>query len=283
MIVVKDINEIKKIVSNAKKSGKSVGFVPTMGYLHEGHLSLIREARRNNDFVAVSIFVNPTQFSPNEDLDKYPRDLERDLYLCENEGVDLIFTPTNDIMYPKGYDTYVMVEKLANHLCGLSRPNHFRGVCTVVTKLFNIVKPDDAYFGQKDYQQFKIIERMTNDLNMDVKVHASPIVRESDGLAMSSRNKYLSKEERNSALILSKSLKEAEKLLKNGEKNAKKIVEKMRDMIENEPYSKIDYIEIVDEDSLETVHEIVDGKKYLIALAVFIGNTRLIDNMVWNA
>lgn len=217
MVVVKNIDEMKKICRELRKE-KTIGFVPTMGYLHEGHLSLVRRSKKENDITVVSIFVNPTQFGPNEDYNSYPRNLNRDASLLEKEDVDYVFIPEIEQMYPKDYSTYINEESLSRHLCGRSRPGHFRGVCTVVTKLFNIVKPNRAYFGQKDAQQFRVIRRMVRDLNMDVEVIECPIVREPDGLAMSSRNIYLSTEERNQALALNRSLKIAENLYRSGEK-----------------------------------------------------------------
>ena len=279
MRVVRTIREMKGIARALKRAGKSVGFVPTMGYLHEGHLSLVRTAKKENDTVVMSIFVNPIQFAPSEDFEKYPRDEKRDFFLAEKEGVDIVFVPSVEEMYPRKNLTFVEVEEITEYLCGVKRPGHFRGVTTVVTKLFNIVLPDRAYFGKKDFQQFKVIKRMVEDLNMDVEVVGCPIVRERDGLAMSSRNVYLSKEERESALALYKSLLLAKRLIEEGETSAEKIKEKMREFILSFPHVKnIDYVEIVDQDNFKSVEYVKDGD--LIALAVFVGDARLIDNWV---
>ncbi|WP_416198919.1 MAG: pantoate--beta-alanine ligase [Sporanaerobacter sp.] len=274
MKVINSIEEMKKV----KKENISIGFVPTMGYLHEGHISLIKKAREENDIVVTSIFVNPTQFGPNEDFEKYPRDEEKDLQKCEENGCDIVFLPQVDEMYPDSFLTFVQVEELGKGLCGKSRPTHFRGVATVLTKLFNIVKPDRAYFGQKDAQQLVIVKKMVEDLNMDVEIIACPIVRETDGLAISSRNTYLSSEERNDALFLNKSLKLAKNLIENGEKNISKIKDEMEKTILSGKNNTIDYIEFVDAKTLNPVSEIKG--KVLIAIAVKTGNTRLIDNIV---
>jgi pantoate--beta-alanine ligase len=276
MQVVTTIKEVREIVGNWKKEGKSVGFVPTMGYLHEGHGSLITEARKNNDKVAVSIFVNPMQFGPSEDLESYPRDLEKDSAFCESLGADLIFHPEPEEMYHDNFSSYVDMNVLTEELCGLSRPVHFRGVCTVVNKLFNIVQPDRAYFGQKDAQQLAIIKHMVEDLNMNVEVIGCPIVREDDGLAKSSRNTYLSEEERKAALILSKTIFLGQKLVEEGERDAVKLVEIMKQNIETEPLAKIDYVKAVDGLTMQQVTEIKEPT--LVAMAVYIGKTRLIDN-----
>jgi pantoate--beta-alanine ligase len=261
-----------------KKEGKTIGLVPTMGYLHEGHLSLARTAKKLNDVVVMSIFVNPIQFGPNEDLDSYPRDLQRDEDLASTAGVDVIFYPSAKEMYPEGFATYVNVEGLTEKLCGAKRPGHFKGVTTVVAKLFGIVKPDMAYFGQKDAQQAIVIKKMVEDLNMDVGIKVLPIAREKDGLAMSSRNKYLSEAERKDAVVLYRSLQVAESLIKAGEKNSKKIVQAMEAVIVAKSAAKIDYIAIVDPKDLRDV-DTISGKA-LVALAVFVGKTRLIDNIV---
>ena len=275
---IKSIDEMQKISKAYKKNGKTIGFVPTMGYLHEGHISLIRCAKKENDIVIVSIFVNPLQFGENEDLDKYPRDIKRDLTICNNEGVDVVFNPSYEDMYPEGFQTYVVVEELTKGLCGDYRPGHFRGVTTVVTKLFNIVKPDRAYFGKKDYQQFKVIQRMVKDLNMDVEVIGCPLIREEDGLAMYSRNKYLSPEERESALSLSRALFRAKEMFEEGERSAEKLKEEMERVILSYPHVKeIQYIEIVDPETLKPKKEAERGD--VVALAVFVGDTRLIDNI----
>lgn len=277
MEVIKNIKNIREKIDIYKYNKKSIGFVPTMGFLHDGHLSLMKKAKEENDIVIVSIFVNPTQFGPNEDLDSYPRDLDRDISLCESAGVDLIFFPSVEEMYPKGYDTYVeVVGDITKRLCGESRPGHFKGVTTVVLKLFNIVTPDKAYFGQKDAQQVAVINKMVKDLNLDLEIVPCPIVRESDGLALSSRNTYLNEDERKSAVILSKSLFEAKELINNGEKDSKKLKSLITNRIESEN-AIIDYVSIVDSNTLEDI-EILNGD-VLIALAVKIGKTRLIDNV----
>ena len=280
MKIVNTVKEMKKIIKNLKEEKKVIGFVPTMGYLHEGHLSLIRKSVKKTDRTIVSIFVNPTQFGPSEDYDRYPRDIERDKRLLKREKVDYLFHPSVEEMYPPEYKTYVEVTELQDKLCGHSRPGHFRGVCTIVLKLFNIVQPDIAFFGQKDAQQAIIIKRMARDLNLDVKIEIMPIIREKDGLAISSRNTYLSLEERKQATVLYRSLQLAKELIENGEKNSELIISRMRKLIESEPSAKIDYVEIVDIEELNPVKEIKN--KALIALAVYIGNTRLIDNIIVN-
>ena len=279
MKVVKTIKEVRENVKTWKKEGQTVGFVPTMGYLHEGHGSLIKKAREENDKVVVSIFVNPMQFGPTEDLESYPRDLEKDSKFCESLGADLIFNPEPEEMYKDGFSSYVDMSVLTEELCGLSRPVHFRGVCTVVSKLFNIVNPDRAYFGQKDAQQLAIIKHMVQDLNFDIEVIGCPIVREEDGLAKSSRNTYLSSEERKAALILSKTVALGKELAKT-EKDANKVVEAMKKNIETEPLAKIDYVEAVDALSMAPVEKL-EGT-CMLAMAVYIGKTRLIDNTLIN-
>ncbi len=277
-MLITSIKEMKKLIKEEKRKGKSVGLVPTMGYLHEGHISLIRCAKNDNDTVVVSIFVNPIQFGKNEDLDKYPRNIERDLEICKKEGVDFVFFPDKEEMYPEGYSTYVEVKGLTEGLCGAFREGHFKGVTTVVMKLFNIVQPDRAYFGKKDYQQFKVIQKMVKDLNMDVEVIGCPLIREKDGLALSSRNKYLTPEERKSALSLSKALFLAKELFEKGEKNPEKIKEKMQEVILSFPHVReIQYIEIVHPETLKPKKIVEKGD--IIALAVFVGDTRLIDNI----
>lgn len=278
MQIVHMVKEAMEILSHAKKNGASVGLVPTMGFLHEGHLTLMRTAKRENDFVVASIFVNPIQFGPNEDLRTYPRDLERDSKLAESAGVDLVFNPTVEEMYPEGYNTYVEVQKITDVLCGATREGHFRGVATVVMKLLNIVQPDRAYFGQKDYQQLKVIERMVSDLNMQVRIVPVPIVRETDGLAMSSRNTYLSPEERKSALILNQALANAQQLLDAGVVSGSELQQRTAQFIEGTPHAQIDYVAVVDAETLQPVDSI--REKVLLALAVRIGKTRLIDNSV---
>lgn len=279
MKVVNSIKEVREQVKQWKKEGLTVGFVPTMGYLHEGHESLIKKASSENQRVVVSIFVNPTQFGPNEDLEAYPRDLERDMKLCENAGCTMIFHPDVEEMYGEGFSTFVEVENLTKGLCGKSRPIHFRGVCTVVSKLFNIVAPHRAYFGEKDAQQLAVIKKMVKDLNMDLEVIGCPIVREEDGLAKSSRNTYLSKEERQAATVLNKALLEAKENINSGERSAEKIIALISARINEEPLAKIDYVEVVDSLTMENVNKI--EKTVLVAIAVFIGKTRLIDNFTY--
>ncbi len=272
------VKEVRTKINEWKKQGLTVGFVPTMGYLHEGHKSLMEAARAHNDKVAVSIFVNPMQFGPSEDLKTYPRDFNRDIKLCESVGVDLIFHPEPSEMYDDNFCSYVDMNGLTAELCGKSRPGHFRGVQTVVLKLFNIVKPDRAYFGQKDAQQLAVIKRMVADLNADVEIIGCPIIREADGLAKSSRNTYLSKDERAAALILSKSLDLGKKLIEQGETDAKKVIEAISNNIKTEPLARIDYVSAVDFNTIKPVDKI--GKSVLIAIAVYIGKTRLIDNFI---
>ncbi len=278
MRVVYEPKEMQEIANKYRQWGKAIGFVPTMGYLHEGHLSLVKEAKRNNDVVFVSIFVNPTQFAPNEDLDKYPRDIKRDEELLKKEEVDFLFYPNVENMYPEHFQTFVGVEELTKVLEGASRPTHFRGVTTIVNKLFNITKPNRAYFGKKDAQQLIVIKRMVEDLNMDVEIVGMPIVREKDGLAMSSRNKYLSKEERKEAICLYKSLQKAKELIENGTDNVSLIKEEMKKVINGYKIPKIDYISINSLDSLKELSKI-EKNNTLISLAVFVGKTRLIDNL----
>ena len=279
MKIVGTVKEVREQVKEWKKQGLSVGFVPTMGYLHEGHKSLMDAARKGNDKVVVSIFVNPMQFGPTEDLATYPRDLDHDAALCESAGVDLIFHPEAEEMYEKDFCSFVDMTGLTEGLCGKTRPIHFRGVCTVVNKLFNIVTPDHAYFGQKDGQQLAVIKRMVRDLIMDIEIVGCPIVREEDGLAKSSRNTYLSPEERKAALILSKTVALGKELAKT-EKDANKVVEAMKKNIETEPLAKIDYVEAVDVLSMAPVEKL-EGT-CMLAMAVYIGKTRLIDNTLIN-
>ena len=278
MQIATTINEVRANVKAWKKEGLSVGFVPTMGYLHEGHGSLISRARKENDKVVVSIFVNPMQFGPGEDLESYPRDLDKDSAYCESLGADLIFHPEPEEMYTDGFCSYVDMSVLTEELCGLSRPVHFRGVCTVVNKLFNIVQPDRAYFGQKDAQQLAIIRRMVQDLNMDLEIIGCPIVREEDGLAKSSRNTYLSAEERQAALVLSKAVKLGQELVAGGETDAKNIVSEMSALIAKEPLARIDYVKAVDGLTMQQIDTV--KAPMLVALAVYIGKTRLIDNFM---
>ena len=277
MDVITDVKAMKAYVKAIKQRGETICLVPTMGYLHRGHLDLMRMGKSLADHLIISIFVNPTQFGPTEDLAKYPRDFEMDSRLSEGMGVECIFYPDAQGMYPSGYATYVDVEGITEGLCGVSRPTHFRGVATVVAKLFNIVEPDVAVFGEKDYQQLVVIKRMVDDLNMNVKVIAHPTVREDDGLAMSSRNKYLNPVQRKSALVLSRSLKLAQELVLSGEKDASRIRAAVVDMISSAPECTIDYVEIVDPDNLKCVEQIKG--RAVMALAVKVGATRLIDNM----
>lgn len=279
MKIINNIKEIRKQVKDWKNAGLSVALVPTMGYLHEGHESLIKKASEDNDKVIVSIFVNPMQFGINEDLSTYPRNIDRDSDICEKNGASLIFNPSVEEMYTDGFSTFVDLNNLTSGLCGKSRPTHFRGVCTVVSKLFNIVNPDKAYFGQKDAQQLSIIKQMVTDLNFDIEIVSCPIVREADGLAKSSRNTYLSKEERQASTIINKSLKKAKSLIKSGEKDSKNVIDFIKNEINKEPLAKIDYISIVDNKTIKNIKTIEDGS--LIAVAVFIGNTRLIDNFIY--
>ncbi len=279
MRIIKNIKEMQATSMGLLREGKAIGFVPTMGALHEGHLSLVRAAKRDNDIVVVSIFVNPLQFGPREDFERYPRDLEGDSEKLRKEGVDILFFPDMREMYPSDFRTYVEVQGLSEKLCGAFRPGHFRGVATVVTKLFNIVKPSRAYFGAKDYQQTVIIKRFVNDLNMDIEVLVCPTVREPDGLAMSSRNLYLNPEERRAALVIYRTLQEVAGLIKKGEKNPDALKMRMVKALGSEPLvSSIDYAGIYDPESLEEVSEIKG--RVLIAIALRIGQTRLIDNIL---
>lgn len=276
MITANTAAEVRAQVKQWKREGKTIGLVPTMGYLHEGHASLMKRAKEENDKVVASIFVNPIQFGPAEDLASYPRDFDRDSEVCREMGVDLIFHPQPDEMYQKDFCTYVDMDVLTEQLCGKSRPTHFRGVQTVVSKLFHIAAPDRAYFGEKDAQQLAVIRRMVRDLNFDIEIVGCPIVREEDGLAKSSRNTYLSKEERQAALVLNKSVKEGKRLIEAGETDAVAVKASMRAVIESEPLARIDYVEIVDGDSLQPIDTI--SGPVLGAVAVYIGKTRLIDN-----
>ncbi|NLZ47606.1 MAG: pantoate--beta-alanine ligase [Clostridiales bacterium] len=279
MNIVHSIKDLREEVRNWRKNGLSVGFVPTMGYLHEGHGALIKRASEENDKVIVSIFVNPIQFGPNEDFERYPRDMERDSKIVAECGGHLIFNPSPSEMYTDNFSTYVDVERLTEGLCGSKRPGHFKGVCTVVTKLFNIVQPDKAYFGEKDAQQLAVIKRMVRDLDMPIEIISCPIIREEDGLAKSSRNAYLNPEERKAALILYKSLEDAKIALNKGERNASKVKNIIIDKLNSEPMARIDYVEIVDSLSLKPVSDI--NTDILVAIAVFIGKTRLIDNFTF--
>lgn len=279
MKIVETIAEVRKEVKEWRKQGLSVGLVPTMGFLHEGHQSLIERASRENDRVVVSDFVNPVQFGPGEDLASYPRDLARDAAVCEAAGADLIFHPSPEEMYFPDFCTYVNMESLSEELCGKTRPTHFRGVCTVVSKLFHITAPDRAYFGQKDAQQLAIIKRMVRDLNFDIEIVGCPIVREADGLAKSSRNTYLSPEERQAALVLSQAVTLGQSMAEQGEKDAEKIVFAMKELISKEPMARIDYVQAVDGVSMSPVREM--KAPVLVAMAVYIGKTRLIDNFIY--
>ncbi|ACV28169.1 Pantothenate synthetase [Anaerococcus prevotii] len=279
MKIIKNIDELRENLKKAKIEGKSIGLVPTMGYLHEGHASLIRRARKDNDIVVVSDFVNPIQFGPNEDLLTYPRDLEADSKICEEIGVDYIFAPEASEMY-QDKKVFVDIEDMSDHLCGAKRPGHFRGVLTVCSKLFNITGADRAYFGQKDAQQVAIIKKLVSDLNIPIEIIPCPIVREEDGLALSSRNTYLSKEERKAALCLSKAIFAGEKLAKEGG-SVEEVIEKMEEIIDSEELSKIDYISVVNLKTMEDANDF-DGDR-LVAIAVYIGKTRLIDNFIYRS
>ena len=281
MQVVKTIKEVREIVNGWRNEGLSVGFVPTMGYLHEGHQSLIRKSAEQNDRTVVSVFVNPIQFGPNEDLESYPRDLERDKQKVIEAGGDLIFNPEPAEMYPGHFTSFIDTTETTELLCGAVRPVHFRGVCTVVGKLFNIVCPDRAYFGQKDAQQLATIKRFVRDLNFPVEVIPCPIIREDDGLAKSSRNTYLNPEERQAALILSKSLKLGKAAIDNGERDAQKVIKIIKDNLETEPLARVDYVEVVDFENIQRIDRI-EGET-LVAIAVYIGKTRLIDNFIVKA
>ncbi len=278
MRIITKVKEMQKVADELRREGKIIGIVPTMGYLHEGHLSLIKIAKEKSDVVITTIFVNPLQFAPHEDYNKYPRDFERDVKLAQSAGCDIIFYPSVEEMYPENFLTYVEVEKITKVLEGEFRPTHFRGVTTVVAKLFNITKPRIAVFGQKDAQQALIIKQMVRDLNFDIEIIVAPIVREADGLAMSSRNVYLSESERKDATVLYQSLKLAEKLIREGERNPQNIISQMEELIKSKPTAKIDYIAIADPNTLEKVEKLKEGEEYLVAIAVRIGSTRLIDN-----
>lgn len=278
MKVVETVAEMRALVSAAKKAGKVVGFVPTMGALHSGHLSLVEAAKSSCDFVVVSIFVNPTQFGPNEDFEAYPRTWSADLAACGSAGVDVVFHPSVCEMYPEGWETWVQVEGVTDKLCGKSRPTHFRGVATVVTKLFNIVQPDKAIFGQKDAQQVVVLTKMARDLNMPVEIVRAPIVREADGLAKSSRNVYLSSEQRKAAVVLSQSLFKAKELTDQGERNCQALKSTVIECIKASPLAEIDYVEIYSFPELIEMERL--DKAALLAVAVRFGTTRLIDNII---
>ncbi len=277
MKTVSSPEKMSAVCAGIKSNKQTIGFVPTMGALHAGHLELVRQAKKRCDRVVVSVFVNPTQFGPKEDLKKYPRNIKKDSALLKKEGVDLIFLPSNKSMYPEGYKTFVEVGDLGKTMCGVSRPDHFKGVATIVAKLFNIVKPDIAFFGAKDFQQQAIIRKMVQDLNMDIKIITAPTVREKDGLAMSSRNSYLSDKEIKAASVLYRSLKMAKGLIKKGERDPRTVIARIRAMIMKEKLFKIDYVEVRDPDTLDKIKKIKG--RTLIALAAYIGKTRLIDNI----
>ena len=278
MKLIRNIALIKNEIKKAKKKNRKIGLVPTMGYLHDGHISLIKRAARECDYVVLSIFINPSQFGPSEDYLRYPKNIKRDLGIAKKAKVDIVFAPSAKIMYKNGHQTCVSVEKLGTCLCGIKRPAHFKGVATVVSKLFNIIEPDIAYFGQKDAQQAIIIDTMVKDLNMPIKLKILPIVREKDGLAMSSRNIYLRKADRANAIILYKSLQQAKRMIASGVKNANTIIHTIRKVIKSTPRAKIDYISILSSKDLEPVKRLKG--KILIALAVYFGKTRLIDNII---
>lgn len=280
MKVVKSVKEMHLISGQLRLEGKKIGFVPTMGYLHTGHLSLVRKSKENSDITVVSIFVNPTQFAPTEDLDKYPRDFERDEMLLNQENVDFLFYPDKDEIYPEGFSTFVEVGEITKVLEGESRPSHFKGVTTIVSILFNIVKPHYSVFGQKDAQQASVIKKMTSDLHFEIEIEIAPIVREKDGLAMSSRNVYLNQKEREDALVLSKSLYLAEDLIKKGERDFNVIKEKMIGVISQAETAYLDYIQAVESDSFSKVNLFEKGKSYFVLIACRIGRTRLIDNLL---
>jgi pantoate--beta-alanine ligase len=281
MDIISSASQMTSFSRDAQRAGKRVGFVPTMGALHEGHLSLVRAAREQCELVVVSIFVNPTQFGPNEDFAKYPRTFDQDRAMLDREGTDCIFYPSVEEMYPPGATTWVTVEGLSEKLDGRSRPGHFRGVTTVVSKLFNIVQPQAAFFGQKDAAQVAIIRKMVRDLNLPVKIVVCPIVRESDGLAMSSRNAYLNSQERKQALVLSRSLKRVQRMLQQGERRAEKLIAAGKQVIEEEPAVRLDYFEVVDQNTLEPVSDVVDAA--LVAVAAYVRTTRLIDNLLFKS
>ena len=278
MEMVKEIEKMAALSQKWHQAGKIIAFVPTMGYFHQGHLSLIGEGKKQGDVLVVSLFVNPIQFGPKEDLAAYPRNLQRDASLAEKEGTDVLFVPEEKEMYPEGYQTYVEVTQLTKYLCGVSRPGHFKGVTTVVAKLFNIIRPHIAIFGLKDYQQYIVIKRMVRDLNYPIKIIGCPIVRETDGLAMSSRNVYLTSEQRPSALSLYKSLNIAQEMVNKGERKAKNIIKAVSIFIQKHPYTKIDYVKLCHPETLEDLEEIKE--RALLALAVKVGKARLIDNTI---
>ena len=279
MKIIQKPREMQDTADGLRRAGKRIAFIPTMGFLHEGHLSLMQEGRRRAETVVASVFVNPTQFGPKEDLSSYPRDFERDRKMMDSIGVDIVFCPTGEDIYPRGYQTYVTVEEVTLNLCGASRPHHFRGVATIVTKLFHLVKPHVALFGNKDFQQLVVIQRMVRDLDLDVEIVGCAIVREPDGLAMSSRNTHLSPEERREALSLKRSLDEARDLFRSGERGAEGLLARVRGILSSQPAIRIDYLKICDPDTLRDIDPIQD--RAVLAIAAYVGRTRLIDNYVF--
>ena len=277
MNIIKSVREMQVFSETCRKQGRTIAFVPTMGYLHQGHAHLMQEGRKLGDILIVSIFVNPTQFGPGEDFEKYPRDWDRDAQLCESAGVDVIFAPAAQEMYPGGYQTAITVSQVSQNLCGVSRPTHFQGVATVVAKLFNCTKPHVALFGEKDFQQLVVIKRMVEDLNMDIKIIGVPTVREQDGLAMSSRNTYLSADGQHSALSLSQGLRRARDLYQQGERRSRVLIETVREIIDQQQCAEIDYIKVCDIETLQDI-DVITGPA-VMALAVKIGRARLIDNI----
>lgn len=279
MQIVDKIDNLREILFHHRMDKKKIGFVPTMGFLHEGHLSLVRKAKNENDLVVVSIFINPIQFGVNEDLDRYPRDIENDKKMLNSVNCDILFSPSVKEMYPENFSTKVSVSGITEKMCGISRPGHFDGVATVVLKLFNIVSPDNAYFGMKDYQQLLVIKKMTQDLNLCVKVHGCPIVRDRDGLGLSSRNVYLSDRERISALSLNRSFDIVQKMLDGGCRDSEEIVDSVKRFISSHDFVKIDYVVLADTENLDPVPKIEN--RFILAMAVFVGKTRLIDNKIF--
>lgn len=279
MIITREIAQLRDLLANTRSTGQKIGLVPTMGYLHEGHLSLVETIASHVDLVVMSIFVNPVQFSPNEDYESYPRDLEQDVKMAESAGVRIIFSPSVREMYPEDFQSFIHVDKVSGGLCGASRPHHFRGVTTVVGKLFNIVQPDVAVFGEKDYQQLVVIKQMVSDLNFPVQILGSPIIRERDGLAKSSRNVYLSPEQRRNAPLLFSTLRKVKDAFESGERTGKTLTDMARQNLDSIQDLKIDYVELVHAESLEPLPGKIDNQPILLALAVYLGSTRLIDNI----
>ena len=280
MIITGSIKKVREVSDKYRNRGKAIGFIPTMGALHEGHMSLVKKARKESDFVIVSIFVNPIQFAPGEDLGRYPRDLKKDEKLLRKSGVDLLFYPKASTVYPDNFSTFVQEFKLSEGLCAKSRPEHFRGVCTILAKLFNMVGPDSAYFGQKDYQQARVVKKIVDDLNYGISIKLLPTLREKDGLAMSSRNSYLKPAQRQESICLYQALMFARRLIRKGERNPEKVRAKIRNIVKSKKSTKIDYIEIVNANTLRKLNRI--SGKVVIAMAVYIGKIRLIDNIVIN-